>query len=283
MKNKSPIMAIMLAILLFTSIVLTCSVDAKREKPLFDFIKDKTNEIIDGVKDLLKNDDRIVDEDVQKNIKETTDTLAGEKKLNVNHTEEVNEGENFTVQVTDNDGKPVSDVKVWFRLDRYITNESGEVEILAPDVDEDEDYLILVQKFLFGSVSSKITVLNVDTKLYLGFPPKVSSEEEFEVLVQNGNDEGIDNVTISFNNDNKSTDDNGSVTFEAPDVTHDESCEINASKPGFEHASESITVTPKDSGVLGFLVGNLWLISVIMGIISVAIVAAWKYKQHYWY
>ena len=281
MKNKSLIMATMLVILLFTSVIITCSVDAKRERKLLSNLKEKINDNIDKLKDLFKNDDVQID---QQNIEEMTDIiLGGEKKLNVNHTEEVSEGENFTVQVTDNDGKPVSDVKVWFRLDKYITDEFGEVKILAPDVDEDEDYLILVQKFLYGSVSSKITVLNVDTKLYLVFPLKVSSEEEFEVLVLNGANETIDNVTVSFDNIPKDTDENGSVTFEAPDVPHVESFGIDASKSGFEHASESITVTPKDSGVLGFLVGNLLLISVIMGIISVAIVAAWKYKQHYWY
>ncbi|EMR73415.1 hypothetical protein MBGDN05_00566 [Thermoplasmatales archaeon SCGC AB-539-N05] len=280
MKNKSPIMATMLAILLFTSIILlTCSVDAKRGE-LLSSLKEKINDNIDKLKDLFKNDDAQVD---QQNVEEMTDILGGEKKLNVNHTEEVNEGKNFTVQVTDNDGKPVSNVNVWFRLDRYITDEFGEVKILAPDVDEDEDLLILVQKFLYGSSSSKITVLNVDTKLYLVFPPGVSSKEKFEVFILNGNDERIDNVTVSFDNLPKDTNENGSVTFEAPDVTHDESREINASKLGFEPTSESITVTPKESGVLGFLVGNLLLISVIIGIISVAIVAAWKYKQHYWY
>lgn len=212
--------------------------------------------------------------------------------MNINKTT-IKEGENFTVSVADHTGDPVSDVKIIFNNlenddNEHVTDANGEVKLTAPEVEENELYEIWATSFTLGSfyipANQTVWVMNSDTKLNILLPKTtVSSGKTFDVVVINGENQTQDNVTVSFNDVNMSTDDEGKVSFKAPQVEHPRLWEITATKDGYEATSEHITVEPQEQGFLGLIMGNMVLIGVIVIIICVAVVAAWKYKQHFWY
>lgn len=82
-------------------------------------------------------------------------------ELVIDSQSSVIEGEDFSVNV-ESDGNTIENVMVEFMGEIYYTNENGEVELIAPYVEIDTDYLITARKEGYQEDSAWITVLNQD-------------------------------------------------------------------------------------------------------------------------
>lgn len=82
-------------------------------------------------------------------------------ELNIDAPSSVVEGVTFSVKVNSS-GTPIENVTVEFIEEIYFTDENGEVELIAPQVENDTKYLITANKVGYHGDSVWITVLDQD-------------------------------------------------------------------------------------------------------------------------
>jgi len=297
MKINRILCGYIMAILLFSLLIGVVS-DAKNLKLVpnngnYDIrLTDENNEFFDGLKNFINN---IINSKVE--ISDEVETILSDLKdkilnktsfkrgLVISAVDEIEEGHNFSVLVTDYSGNPIKGAKVSLISvlsisDVYETNESGIAEIVAPNITSTQETMVIVAEKIFYIPGFKtIKILDVDKTLVIVVRDKVEAGERFDVVVKTADGETIENAIVKFDGKNLSTDENGKVTFTAPLITNDKFCEITAEKKGYKSAKADITILGKETSFLSLVVGNWILISVIIAIGAIAAFAAWWYKQ----
>ncbi|MFH1101830.1 MAG: hypothetical protein V1726_07330 [Methanobacteriota archaeon] len=163
---------------------------------------------------------------------------------------EVMEGEHFQVIVTVNSTSGASSlivpgIMVTFLGITYPT-ENGMVRLTAPLVDYDREYQITASHPEYTSDQATILVRNSGlTFLTIDTCASVNENTSFIVNIT-ANGHPIEQALVTFNEENKVTDQNGQVEFISPQVDEDTNTEINASKQGYHYALSSILVVNLD-------------------------------------
>ena len=299
MKTSIILCGYIITILLF-SLLTGVIIDAKSLKLVpnngnFDirFTNDTGKGFLDGVKKFINNivnNNVEVNDEIETTLNELRDKLidkTGFKRgLVVTTVDEVEEGQNFSVMVTDYSGEPVKDAKVSLVgiltfSGAYETNESGMVQITAPNVTSSEEtIMILAEKILYIPGFKTVRILDVDKTLTIDVRSGINAGEQFEVFVKTADGKPVENAAVEFDGKNLSTDENGSVIFTAPLITNDRYYEITAEKNGYSSAKVDITVFGKETSFLSLIIGNWILISVIIAIGTIALFAVWWYRQY---
>ena len=173
------------------------------------------------------------------------------------------EGVPFQVRVTADD-RGVDRVLVTFNDHGYYTNESGEVTILAPIVEQNTIYSIEASKSGYEGNEIQIIVMDSSTTLpalVIDSPTSVSENQSFLVTIRSEEyTQPIEGVTVTFNDKSYSTNDDGEVNFTAPSVGDTTNYVITANKTGYIDAGVTITILnvgeleppePVDGWILG--------------------------------
>ena len=156
----------------------------------------------------------------------------------------VEESESFQVTITA-DSSPVEGVMLSFSDDTFYTNEQGIANILAPIVNSNKSILLSAYKSDYLSDETYVLVINTDSEIYpelvISSDSSVNEDESFTVSVSS-EDDYIEDVLVSFNDDSSYTNSNGQVTFTAPSVESKTYFTITASKEGYISDSKTISV-----------------------------------------
>jgi len=165
---------------------------------------------------------------------------------------EVYENEEVTVEVIDDVGVGVEGAIIWRGNIELIdlTDSEGISSFIAPSVFMDRQYYIYAIKEGYNFAEKTITVRdrNVDQEeLTIISDTLVNDSELFYITIKGSDNLPLQDVKVTFNFEEKLTDEDGIVSFVAPNVTSDSFCSIDASKYGFLPASTSIEVINLDS------------------------------------
>lgn len=193
------------------------------------------------------------------NILITKDVIADQgERLEIVAPEEVYEEEYFSISVMDPeiiDGSPwLIDVEIEFNGDIYQIDETAEVQIQAPIVDQDTEYTIRASKEGYNSTNTSITILNKKIKKLYIIPLDgwtVDTDQTFTVRVtdDSGNPVGQAEVAIqSFGGGKKTTDDDGKAWLIAPnDEWEYDKFTIIASKLGYQDGEEILGLNKNEN------------------------------------
>ncbi|UCF50077.1 MAG: hypothetical protein JSU91_00945 [Thermoplasmatales archaeon] len=164
--------------------------------------------------------------------------------------EEVNEEEYFSISVMDpeivEDSPWLIDVIIEFNGDFYQIDETAEVMIQAPQVNQDTNYIIMASKEGYKTENKTIIVLNTEIKeLVISHDDfVVDAGERFSVTITENNKDGdpVEGVLIAIQSYGQSaiTDDNGRAWLTAPEDW--EKITIIASKNGYENGQAQMEV-----------------------------------------
>jgi len=165
---------------------------------------------------------------------------------------EVYENEEVTVEVIDDVGVGVEGAIIWRGNIELIdlTDSEGISSFIAPSVFMDRQYYIYAIKEGYNFAEKTITVRdrNVDQEeLTIISDTLVNDSELFYITIKGSDNLPLQDVKVTFNFEEKLTDEDGIVSFVAPNVTSDSFYSIDASKYGFLPASTSIEVINLDS------------------------------------
>jgi hypothetical protein len=162
---------------------------------------------------------------------------------------EVVEGDTVTVVVTDEVGNPVADAIVQ-REDVMVaetTDAEGVLVFIAPSVFLDREYYVYAVKDGYNFAEGRITIREGSVKtLQAVIAITVNENELFSVVVTDGNHVPQADALVTFNDEESSTDQNGSVFFIAPEVSRDRFYTVTMEKYGYLPASASIKVVDID-------------------------------------
>lgn len=164
---------------------------------------------------------------------------------------EVNENEEVTVEVIDDVGVGVEGAIIWkgdIELDGQ-TDSEGILVFTVPSVFMDREYYIYALKEGFNFAEKTITVRDRPAdqgELTIVSDTLVNELEIFYIMIKNSEDLPLQDVIVTFNSEEKVTDEDGIVSFVAPNVTSDAFYSIDARKYGFLPASTSIEVINLD-------------------------------------
>jgi len=143
-------------------------------------------------------------------------------------TDYVIEKEEFTVSVKESD-EPVINASVWFNSGVYVTDDSGNVLLFAPDVLVTTNYGITVNKTGYKSSSSMVTIHDDDRgqKLMEVINPFIvepgKENVEIKVITKHGGLEGV-SIDLYYEGQNYAeytTDENGKTYINTPEITND--------------------------------------------------------------
>lgn len=140
------------------------------------------------------------------------------------------------------------DVDIEFNDIYYTIEETGEITIKAPKIDQDTSFVILASKEGYNSTNGTITILNNESKdelLKLIIEPEqytVDAGNQFSVLVkdEDGNTMPGAEVAIQSFGDIRITDDDGRAWLTAPE--DEDSIKIIAQKDGYVQGDINIMV-----------------------------------------
>lgn len=140
------------------------------------------------------------------------------------------------------------DVDIEFNDIHYTIEETGEITIKAPKIDQDTSFVILASKEGYNSTNGTITILNNESKdelLKLIIEPEqytVDAGNQFSVLVkdEDGNTMPGAEVAIQSFGDIRITDDDGRAWLTAPE--DEDSIKIIAQKDGYVQGDINIMV-----------------------------------------
>ena len=173
--------------------------------------------------------------------------------LNIKLTpSEVYEGDSVTVEVTDDIGFGVQGASIWrgaIELEDP-TDSEGIMLFIAPSVFMDREYFVYAFKEGYNFAEATITIRDKssdDKKLTINIDKTINESEVFYVTVKDSNNILLKDVTVTFNNVEKLTSENGSVSFVAPSVTSNTFYTIEASKYGYPPTSASTEIIDLDS------------------------------------
>lgn len=190
-------------------------------------------------------------------------TASPGEKLEIIAPDEVYEEESFSISVIDpeiiEDSPWLIDVIIEFNGDLYQINETAELEIQAPQVNQDKNYLIKASKEGYEPTNKTILVHNTEIKVLVISHDDfvVDAGERFSVTVTENDKYGgpVVGVRIAIQSFGQPafTDDNGRAWLTAPDDW--ERITILATKDGYENgqAQMEINIPPT---LLDFIVKN---------------------------
>jgi len=208
------------------------------------------------------------------------DKVSSQEQLKIETQNSVNESELFSVIVKNSSNILLSDVLITFNSEQRTTNEYGTAVFVAPNITSTSFYKIEASKSGYQPASSSVEIINLEdsngvssTKLRICVEPSIIENEEFSVVIRDGQDNLIAGVQVTFKGTSLETDFKGEVSFPAPDVDRDESHNILAIKSGYNSASAEIQV----KNIEGF---QYWyLIIVIIVTLIVGIAAYFRYGR----
>ena len=298
MKISKIILCGYIVVILLSSLLISVMGDAKGIKLVpnngnFDIrLTDGDNGFLNRVKELIDNilNNKVeVNEEVETTLSNFIDKIldkTGFKRgLVISTVDEIEEGKNLSILVTDYSGDPVAGASVSLvgiltLSEIYETNESGMVEIIAPNITSSQaTVMIFAEKMFYIPGFKTLKIMDVDRTLTIEVEDKIKAGEKFDVIVKTSDGKIVENATVGFNGKNLSTDENGKVTFTAPPITNDRYYEITAEKEGYESAKADITVFGEETGFLSLIVGNWILMSAIIAVGVIALFAIWWYRQ----
>jgi hypothetical protein len=198
------------------------------------------------------------------------DIVKGRLKVEVKSR--VNESEIFFVRIKDKE--PLEGVTVSFNFQQKITNESGIVYFMAPNVTGNTFFTIEASKHGYQPSSISIEIADADTpkKLRICVVPFVKENERFTVIVRDEGGNTISNARVKFMDTILYTDFQGYAIFKAPSVNWDTKYDILVTKSGYESSLKEITI--KDSGEFQYW----YLVLAIILIFIIGALAHYKYR-----
>jgi hypothetical protein len=166
----------------------------------------------------------------------------------------------------------ITNATVTFKGETTLTNATGKVTFQAPRVvpDVNNTFTITASKEGYNTMSCFITILNVP-QLFPTIPSTYLTENTtLVVTVVDEQGRPIKNATITYENKEYQTDENGTLTLRTPLVRKSETYKIIASKSGYLSNMFPIVVSPRPSqeNLLGFLI----LLAMCCGIVVISIV-----------
>jgi Fe-S cluster assembly iron-binding protein IscA len=160
---------------------------------------------------------------------------------------EMYEGELVTVEVSNDVGLGVEGVSIWrgaVELDGS-TDSEGVLSFIAPSVFMDREYYLYAVKEGCNFAEATITIRdksNGQEQLKIESQNTVNESELFSVVVKDKSNILLSNVLVTFNSEQKTTNEYGIVMFVAPNVTSTSFYLMEASKLGYLPASSSIEI-----------------------------------------
>ena len=185
---------------------------------------------------------------IEVNVTYSTQSSDDSSVLDVSNLGSVVEFEEFDVTVTSN-GSVVEGAFVEFVGSNITTDEFGVASFVAPGVEVDSSFDILVSKPGFVGNTSSILVLDNGSSLPVldvVAPGSVLEGEFFDVTVSSGGS-ALSGVSVVFDGDTFVTDSSGIVGFAAPLVLSDSYFDITASKEGYVDGSAQVLVLNNES------------------------------------
>jgi len=151
------------------------------------------------------------------------------------------EGEKLSVFVGCS-GEGISNVDVYIEGGgiislHAITNESGYANFDIPEVNISVPCRLRAEKEGYTGAEMNITIVNLP-KLYVVCPEVVEEGETIELMVVDEGMNGVPNAILSINNEDVFTDENGTYTFNAPQVGFPTPVILSARKEGYEDSDE---------------------------------------------
>ncbi len=195
------------------------------------------------------------------------------EKLEIVASEEVNEEEYFSISVMDpeieEDSPWLIDVIIEFNGDFYQINETAEVMIQAPQVNQDTNYIIKASKEGYTTENKTIIVRNTEIKVLVISHDDfvVDAGERFSVTITEDNQDGdpVVGVMIAIQSYGQSalTDDNGRAWLTAPEDW--EKITILASKDGYVNGQAQMEVNIPPT-ILDLIIRNRYF-TILLGTI----------------
>ncbi len=160
---------------------------------------------------------------------------------------EVYEGDLVTAEVTDDIGSSVEGVTIWkgsLELDES-TDSKGRAEFITPSVFMDREHYIYAIKKGYNFAEGKITIRDRSSnleKLTIEIETVINESDVFYATIKDESNIPLEEVSTTFNSEEKLTNENGTASFTAPNVTIDTFYSIECSKYGYLPSSTSIEV-----------------------------------------
>lgn len=208
--------------------------------------------------------------------------IAQQKKLVIEFNKSVNESDIFYIVTKDENGNLIDGTNVLFDSQQKLTDKSGIVYFLAPNVTTDMFYSINANKYGYYPLSSSIEIIDVEAiysngetnkKIKICAAPIVLENQEFTVTVRDENDNLLTDVCVTFMDNSQYTDFTGTVIFNAPDVSWDRINKILVVKPGYESSTFEITIKNNEE------FEYLHLIIIIFIVLIIGIIYYIKYRK----
>ncbi|MFH1101476.1 MAG: carboxypeptidase-like regulatory domain-containing protein [Methanobacteriota archaeon] len=178
---------------------------------------------------------------------------ADEPQIILTAPSEVDEGGQFEVKTLltgMGTGEPIEPgiVTIIFLGETRETNQHGVIILNAPYVNADTEYQIIARKTGYPDTIKMITIQDTTTpppdqeqpQLHITVTSTITEQETFTILITT-NDLPTTSATVYFNDDSKTTNDEGIVEFTAPSVQEDATYTITVRKP--EHLSDTVLIT----------------------------------------
>ena len=175
---------------------------------------------------------------------------------------QTNEGQVFSISTSfkhdiESDPEPLSNVKITFDNNNYISDSFGNVYLAAPLVEESVSMDIIASKIGYVSAVNSILIINqeniLQNQLVITVDSYVIEKSSFDILVSYIDSLGVykvvEDVEVSFNDKTFYTDSYGIVNLMAPEVESDKSFVITAQKSNFNGASSTIIVLNHEENI----------------------------------
>jgi len=208
------------------------------------------------------------------------------ESLEIIAPEEVYEEDYFLISVMDpeiiEDSPWLIDVEIEFNGNIYHINETAEVEIQAPNVNQDSNFIIKASKEGYESSNKTIKILNTEIKYLIISHDDfvVDASERFSVTITENDKYGnpVVGVTVAIQSFGKPsfTDDNGRAWLTAPEDR--ETITILASKVGYENGEVRMEVNIPPT-LLDLIIRNRYFTLLLGTIILICVILLVNLRQ----
>jgi len=160
---------------------------------------------------------------------------------------EVYEGKSITVEISNDVGVGIEGASIWrgdVELDET-TDSEGILVFTAPSVFMDKEYYLYAIKEGYNFAEGRITIRDKSSsqeQLKIESQNMVNESDFFNVIIKDDSNILLQDVTVTFNSEQKITNELGAVMFVAPNVTSTSFYLIEASKFGYLPAFSSIEI-----------------------------------------
>lgn len=160
---------------------------------------------------------------------------------------EVYEGKSITVEISNDVGVGIEGASIWrgdVELDET-TDSEGILVFIAPSVFMDKEYYLYAVKEGYNFAEGRITIRDKSSsqeQLKIESQNMVNESDFFNVIIKDDSNILLQDITVTFNSEQKITNELGAVMFVAPNVTSTSFYLIEASKFGYLPAFSSIEI-----------------------------------------